>query len=254
MTQTRRISSAFLPSPRLDALPDEVIESIFGYLDVKSLVAISYVSKRFAFISNERLLWRQLCIRDFDYWDGRHEFRSRQSDPSFQDWKDLYVVRYTANFGTRKAIQAMIEQPIGRLARAQKILEHGYGTKDELLQLIRNSPTSSCPLAQRYYAQMVLGCLNRSLALETWTKIRYRSDVQNPTVLSLACMDMFIIENSRFGDVNDTFQRLGEYVNAVRQAYPDIDEQSPRAKAMVIAEFLRSKKWLGIEDGDEYYA
>jgi len=235
--QLHRTSSIARPLPQLDALPDEVLESIFSFLDAKSLAAVSQTAKKLSLVAGERLLWRELCLNDFRFWSSNDEINSKKADTAFREWKGLYATRQTSNIGTRQSIQQMVDLPLGRLRQTQKVLEYGYGVKEELLRLVREAPSTEYPLAQRYMAQMVLGCLDRSIALETWTKIRYRSDIQHPTELALACMDMFVLGHSEVGDIDDTFRRLDEYVQAIRDVYPDLDEQTPRTKAITIAEF-----------------
>ena len=254
MTQLRRTSSASRPLPRLDCLPDEVIEAILQQLDALSLIKVSSVSSHFQAVASEQLIWKDLVLRDFVFWDEKHEISKKLRDPLFHDWKELYAVRHTANIATRRAVQQMISDPIGRLAKAHKVLDHGYGIKDVLLELNKDAANTDCVLAQRYWSQMLLACLNRSIALEQWTRVRYRSDAANPTETALACFDMFVLGPSAEGDINDTFRRLDEMVDAVRTAHPDLDEQTPRQKAVVIAEFLREKKWIGIDEDRDYYS
>lgn len=254
MSQIHKTSSASRPLPRLDCLPDEVIQTILCQLDALSLITISSTSRHFQAVASEQLIWKDLVLRDFRFWDDKHELLKKVRDASFRDWRNLYIVRHTANVATRRAVQQMIDDPIGRLAKVHRVLDHGYGIKDVLLELNKAAPNTDCVLAQRYWSQMVLACLNRSVALEQWTRVRYRSDVANPTETALACLDMFVLGPSAEGDINDTCRRLDEMVDAVRTAHPEIDEQTPRRKAIVIAEFLRAKKWVGIDEGRDYYS
>lgn len=254
MTQIRRTSSVSRPLPRLDCLPDEVIQAVLQQLDALSLSTISSVSRHFHAVANEQIIWKGLVLRDFTFWDDKDELSKKKRDISFRDWKGLYAVRHTANVATRHAIQQMIDDPIGRLAKAHDVLDHGYGIKDVLLQLNKDAFKTDCALAQRYWSQMALGCLNRSVALEQWTRVRYRSDASNPTETALACLDMFVLGPNGEGDINDTFRRLNQMVDAVRAANPELDEQTPRQKAIVIAEFLRANKWVGVDEDRDYYS
>lgn len=254
MTEIRRISNAFRPLPRLDSLPDEVIQAILQQLDALTLITISTVSRHFQAVANEQLIWKDLLLRDFTFWDDRHALSKKVGDASFHDWKDLYAVRHTANVATRRAVQDMIDVPVGRLAKAHAVLDHGYGIKDVLLKLDRDASLTDCVLAQRYWSNIVLACLNRSVALDQWTRVRYRSDIANPTETALACLDMFVLGPTAEGDISDTFRRLDEMVDAVRTAHPELDGQTPRQKAITIAEFLLAKKWVGIDEERDYYS
>lgn len=254
MEQNENMAANSKYTQRLDLLPDEVLQAIFRHLNAITLTSISRVSKRFWSIADEHLIWKEICLRDFTHWDSSHEIGLRKSDAIFHDWKGLYAVRHRAHVATKSSLKAIIDEPVGRLTRVQRVCEHGYGIKDTLLQLYQESPSTDFCLAQRYWTHTLLSCLNRSLALETLTRVRYRTDIENPTELAIASLDMFMIGCSSIGDIDDTFQRLNEYVDAVRASYPDLDSQTPRTKAVTIASFLRSKGWVGITDGPDYYS
>ncbi|KAK5086832.1 hypothetical protein LTR05_004000 [Lithohypha guttulata] len=253
MSLQRQMSNITPPLPKFESLPEEILTAIFQYLDATSLGNISSVHERFEPVANSHLLWRNLVLRDFKYWDARHELAAHKADLNFRDWKDLYNVRHTANIATEHAIRLMVDDPVGRLACADKVLDYGYGIKDALIHMYTDAP-EECVLAQRYWSHAMLGCVNRALALETWTRIKYRSDIQNPTELALAALDMFMLGTEAHGDIDDTFRRLDEMAAAVRQDCPDIDLQTPRTKAVVIAKYLRQKKWVGIDEGRDYYS
>lgn len=241
-------SPSFTSHNTLSSLPDELISAILQCLDARSVTRFAQTSKRFTDIATEAVLWQKLCLQDWRFWDAQHDFHTKQRDRTYPEWRALYTTHDEAHKRTIHELQSIIADPLGRLNRAQTILNHGYDAKDALVDLVHNAHRSESPLAQRYWAKTILECLHRSIALEQWHKLRFRSDIENPTELALACLDMFILEDAIEGDIDDCFRRLDEYVAAVRQAYPDIDDQTPKTKAVVIAEFLRKKKWLGIDD------
>jgi F-box protein 21 len=47
---------------------------------------------------------------------------------------------------------------------------------------------------------------------------------------------------------------MNSYAASVRQAYPGIDDFTPRRKASVIVDHLLAKKWIGIQDGRHYHS
>jgi F-box protein 21 len=49
------------------------------------------------------------------------------------------------------------------------------------------------------------------------------------------------------------FRRLDEYVDRIRHAYPDIDNQSPRQKASTAAQYLLSNNLVAIPEDRDYY-
>lgn len=253
MEEVRRVSSLVRPSPRFDCLPEEVLTTIFQYLNSIDLISISRTTKHFTPVADSNLLWRNLTLRDFRLWDSRHDIISRKADLNFHGWKQLYAIRHHENIDTRRKLTAMVDDPIGRLRRSDSILDYGYDVKDVLLQAYTDAP-EECVLAQRYWSAAMLACLNRSLALEAWTRVRYRSDVQDSTELALAALDMFVLGSEATGDIEDSFRRMNEMADAVRLEHPQIDRQSPRTKAALIAEVLRRKGWVGIQEGRDYYS
>lgn len=86
----------------------------------------------------------------------------------------------------------------------------------------------------------------------------------------LAALDLFILEQNPDGDIEDVslpqwnhsspqtlilsqiFARLNVYVESVRHDHPNIDEMTPRQKAVTVADHLLEKKWVGI-NGDRHY-
>lgn len=253
MNEITRAPSVSRPSPRFDCLPEEVLTTIFQFVDAIDLVHLSLAKKHFSPVANSHLLWRDLTLRDFKLWDIRHDITSRQADLNFNGWKELYAVRHREDVATERHAKAMVDNPIGRLRRSDSILGYGYDVKEALLRIYAEAP-EECVLAQRYWCTAMLACLNRSLALEAWTRIRYRSDIEAPTELALAALDMFVLGPETAGDIQDSFDRLNKMAAAVRAEYPNIDAESPRTKACLIAEFLRRKKWVGIEEGRDYYS
>lgn len=47
--------------------------------------------------------------------------------------------------------------------------------------------------------------------------------------------------------------KLDDYVDRVRHAFPNIDERSPREKACLVAEFLLSNKLVAMPEGSDYH-
>lgn len=133
----------------LDSLPDEVIQLILTHLPPATTVAVQRTSKRFVNIVNEPLLWKSYCQNSFRWWDKQWHFHENLSDPSFVDWKALFGNRYDSNLGTRRHLDKIVTNEIGRLREIQNILRTGYDAKDALLDLYWNSSSSPNHLAQR---------------------------------------------------------------------------------------------------------
>ena len=208
----------------LDALPDEVIHLILTHLTPTTTVALQRTSKRFVNISNEPLLWKSYCQTSFRWWDRQWHFHQNSSDPSFVDWKVLFGSRYRSNLHTRRHLDKIVTNGIGRLREIQNILSTGYDAKDALLDLFWNCSSSPNHLAQRYdchpwhhphlpdqnryWSHAVLGCLHRLIAVEEWLAIKqacmpHVQESSLPYERPLAALDLFVLEDRRDGDLDD---------------------------------------------------
>ena len=57
----------------------------------------------------------------------------------------------------------------------------------------------------RYWSYASLGHLQRYMAAEEWTYLKYRPDTSNATERSLAALDMFFLGEREEGDVDDVW-------------------------------------------------
>lgn len=245
--------SSISAKPDLAFLPDEVIQAILFHLDAISTVQLSQVSKQFNRDIDEPLLWKHYYQRDFKFQSSGKDIAAKLRDNSFREWRQVYGARSKTARHARRELQAMIDVPTGRLTRTQTILDYGYEIKDDLIQLYVDAKHTDHYLAQRYWAHVTLGCLNRAVALNAWNRLRFRSDIEDPTEYGLAGLDMFVLDRSLDGDVEDTFRRLDDIVASVERAYPDLREQTPRTRAVTIAHHLRETNVVGLKEGRRYH-
>ena len=136
-------------SSQLTTLPDEVIQVVLTYLPPLSNIALQQTCRRFADVANEPLLWKEYSQRTYKWWDSRHQFQTKLSDASFSGWKDLFAGRYRTSRTTRRAIDEIVAEELGRLDSLQIILDIGYDAKRDLLDLFYNAASSKNHLAQR---------------------------------------------------------------------------------------------------------
>ena len=54
--------------------------------------------------------------------------------------------------------------------------------------------------------------------------------------------------------ISKILERLQSYAASIREAHPDIDDLPPRRKAVIIAEHLLEKNWIGIQDNRHYHS
>ena len=242
------------PVLSLDQLPDEVIQQILSYLSQLDLVSLSQLNRHLNAVAGEPQLWKHLIFQDFGFCNSSGEAAKRRHDPAFHGWRELYIARHASHAETRKAVSSIIDHPLHRLVAMGKVVNHGYEVKSELLQLFHSTPSPTSILAQRYWSQSIIAILNRARALEIWNDVLHSVPMESPIEHALAGIDMFILGAQPVGDIEDTFRRLDSYVSSVRAANPDIDTQTPREKAIIIAQHLRAQHWVGIDDNRAYHA
>ena len=252
MLTTQDSTNVVIRRAQLDLLPDEVLTAIFSYLDATSLSKVLSLSRKLNSVGNEGSLWRILTLQDFKYWEDSDHIKEERHLAAQQTWKGLYASRRVSATWTANLVKGLVDIPHGRLRKAESIQNGGYRTKDALLRLYHEAPTE-CLLAQRYWVHAMLGCVNRAYALRRLNAVRIGRNALNGTEEALAALDMFILGPDANGDMNDTFRRLGEMVAALRNAHPEIDTKTTREKACIIAEFLRAKKWVGIQGDSDHY-
>lgn len=131
------------------SLPDEVLQVILSYLSPYQIPSIQLVSRRFASIATEQLLWRQYCISTFQWWHKGHKLQDKLQNPSSTDWRELFANRHRISSDTNSALHGLTESETGRLKQIQKIIGHGYDAKGTLLESFHEARHSSHFLAIR---------------------------------------------------------------------------------------------------------
>lgn len=127
----------------------------------------------------------------------------------------------------------------------------------------------------RYYARALLTCLHRSIAVPEWARLRRGEPVSLER--ALGAFDLFVPE-SGYGDLDEvglctfspcTFfslvasellttiqvkESLEDLVDQFKASKTELDDLSPRNKALSLAAWLRDHDLTGIEPGREYHA
>ena len=107
-------------------------------------------------------------------------------------------------------------------------------------------------LSQTFWANAILGRIHRSLAIAAW---KTESSLSGTTKLieMLAGFDMFVLE----GQDDKDFQAIGAEVKRLamllKQQHPRLMETHLQPRAVTIAEFLRYKGFLGVQNSDDYH-
>lgn len=138
-----------------DGIPDEILQQILTYIGPESILrSIERLSRRFARVANEPLLWRYYCHSTFKYWDPRHDIESKLAgDATSVDWKGLFCYRLRLDFGTTTSLEAILASQTNRIQWYESIGEGGYDVKDTLLRHCRCDDSVSDVLARRYDGQ-----------------------------------------------------------------------------------------------------
>src|ERR1700733_9759412 len=103
-------------APRsLQDLPDEVIETILGYVPAPAAISLSATCRRYHNIANEPLLWKTYCQNNFRYWSASHKRKEKLRDAACDDWKALYISRAAAPRPTRHLINRIIDKSTSQI-------------------------------------------------------------------------------------------------------------------------------------------
>lgn len=139
-----------------------------------------------------------------------------------------------------------------RLQRMEKISKMGYNIKDLMLRLLNETvDDAEDVLARRYHANAILGQLHRGTAIEKWTRLQKRQMVALEEVLG--AYDLFVLTGKR-GDLSDISRELDRIAECIRAQEPEFEDLSVRAKAHIVARWLRAEQLVGNPNEDDYHA
>ena len=237
----------------LKRLPDELLEAIVFHLPPAATLAFGATCKRGNKIAYEHLVWRAHCLREWRYWEPRHGVKDKLQQPPAQTlWRQLYNERRKIDNKAMETFDEMLKTQQHRIQRIEDISKQGYDVKDLLLGIRDHTDDDAEDvLAQRYYADAVIGQIHRKTALEKWTRLQNRQMVGLEEVLG--AYDLFVL-GGRKGDLVDIDQELDRIASAIRARDADFDNLSIRKKAVKVAEYLRSENLVGNPSQDDYHA
>lgn len=135
----------------LDQLPDEIIQHLLHYVSPDdTLASFQLVSRRFARVSDEPLIWKYYCVNTFRYWHPEHDFRTKVRLPAFKvGWKRLFVLRRRRHAYVSGLFEGILASKVGRHRRFAQIGELGYDAKDFLLDQCNADDSVEDVLARR---------------------------------------------------------------------------------------------------------
>lgn len=151
MSTTQETSLNSSQRPLLTDLPDEVLQHITYYCSPgEVLSSIQRLSKRFARLASEPLLWRHHCKAEFKYWDSRHSIRQKfVGNVKDVDWKALYAYRRRVDAQATHLLDSILEGQVDRISKFRLISEFGYDAKDTLLRHCHTHEDAADVLARK---------------------------------------------------------------------------------------------------------
>lgn len=135
-----------------DELPDEILQQVlYCSPPEETLLSLQLVSKRFARLANEPLLWRYHCRVGFKYWDPRHRIKDKLAgDVGAADWRKLFCYRLRVDAQTTRNLDGILAAQTNRIVKYEEIGENGYDVKDTLLRHCRVDDSAPDVLARKY--------------------------------------------------------------------------------------------------------
>ncbi|RDK36448.1 hypothetical protein M752DRAFT_287786 [Aspergillus phoenicis ATCC 13157] len=237
--------------PSLDYFPEELLHQILCYCPPRSAAALEQTARRFRGVTTQPLLWRYYCLSHFKHWARQHGLSAKLASPiSAVDWKSLYILRHLKYRATSHLLDSILANQAGRIDKVRKIIGLGYDAKDALLHNLEIDSNVEDYLARRYYAEALLTCLHRSLAVQEWAKLRNGEEVSLDR--ALGAFDLFR-PKSDFGNLEEISDRLDSIASLLSINCPDIHQLTSRNKARAVAKFLRANNFTGIGEEKEYH-
>ncbi|KAF2278336.1 YccV-like-domain-containing protein [Westerdykella ornata] len=235
------------PNRTLPELPAEVLESVLLHLDAPSLSALSLTSKFLQdFVADAHVVWRNLCLTTFQFWDPRHDITAKSSEPlSKAGWRALFHYRIHVRQETRRLLNNVLQLQYRRVQHIVEAAGYGYDAKDTLLEEFDCPDDCEDVLARRYYAHAILGRIQRELAIKVWKDLSGGKDV--PLERALSAFDMFALVG-RDVDLNRTSAELDDLARRLLRKYPAFPDMSTRAKASTLGQFLHDQGFRGVSD------
>lgn len=236
-------------APTLETLPTEIVQSILLYLPPEDTVNLNLTSQKLRTLTDEPLIWRHLCRTTFTHWNATHDIAARFAGPIEDvDWKALFRARRLVNRMVREELDSILSTQQNRIQKIQRIAQVGYDAKEELLRQRNCSDDAEDVLARRYYADTVLGCIHRAMAVGEWDKLRRCESVSLER--SFASFDLFVEgDKTDFGTIKEAIDDLARQH---RIDFPDFSNLTTREKALSLISWIRMKGFQGAED-DHYY-
>ncbi|KAJ2904643.1 uncharacterized protein MKZ38_007479 [Zalerion maritima] len=251
-------------SNSLNVFPDEIIQHILEYLPPENtLRCFQLVSRRSCRIANEPTLWKHYCRTSFKYWRPDHGIPQKiQVKEANVDWKSIFIERKRTNHSVAKILDGILSTKVRRNQRIGYICQQGYDAKDFLLQQCRVDDDAEDALARRYFSNIILDSIHRSVALSEWGRAPIYDE--RPSVHELAmgyrkkrlerllgAFDMFFIRQDE-RDIDGISHELDMLAKIFIRFHPGFDEKPIRQKALLLNSWLRMYDFTGMTSISQY--
>ncbi|KAI9844490.1 MAG: hypothetical protein M1837_005573 [Sclerophora amabilis] len=235
----------------LSDLPDEVLQSILYCLPPITLLSLHRTSKRLNSLANEPLLWRYICRTEYNHWDPDHNIKEKlAAGIDAANWKELFYQRCRTDNKTSQLLNSLLASQTGRVGKIQEIVTQGYDIKDTLLRNIRTGDEAEDVLARRYYSDVILGHLHRTMAIKAWADVPRGGSASLEH--TLGAFDMFVLHD-REGDLVDISDRIDDLASSFKDTYPNWPELTPRDRSLALAKYVRASKLTGVDSESRYH-
>ena len=235
---------------RIGDLPTEIIQQILEHVPPTTIPAVELVSRQFS-AAVQPLLWRHYCRVKYRFWRADRNIEAKYLGEVVKtNWKALFTERFQIERNVDRDIDSILSSQSGRIEKVEKITAFGYDAKDALIRHLRTSDTADDVLARRYYSDAILGTMHRREAIRQWLDVRDGKSVSWEK--ALGAFDMLTLHDGP-GDLDDITHKLDELVDRLRLECPEIEDLSPRRRAVAVAGFMRRSGFDGLSSERDYY-
>lgn len=238
--------------PSFTALPTEILQAIFLYLDPPSLVSTAQTSRFIKELTVDApIIWRHYCLAHFKQWSPSHQIEAKLAAPvSAINWRQLYGVRKTIEIDTLRCLNRILDTQQARIANFNEVADHGLDAIETLRRECACADDARDVLARRYYANALIERIQRERAISVWKAISDNKHV--PIERALGAFDVF----TRVGedvDLDIVTKDVDGMAKDFLKAYSTFHEMDTRRKASTLASWFREQGFTGVPEAS-YYA
>jgi F-box protein 21 len=215
---------------KLNTLPVEILSKILELLDIFDLVSTSQVCRSLNACSLQDILWKNLCSKDYTFWNP--------STPQVS-WRERYISRFTKDRVVDTLVDSCIQNPI--LPETVQHFERlnneiGVEAKDCLFHHRNTRSDAPDVLARRWWATELMWFLNRVEASKRLFEVLTSNDDWHEEEV-LTCFDMLL---RRDGIAYHAFvyEIIDDMTKQFKEEHPKFTVFTTRQLALKLADYL----------------